>query len=992
MKRKFTKIVLLMFSVLCVQWAFAQTAIMGKITDANTGEPLVGATVNVVGTQQSASTNDAGIYSISAPPTAILSVRYMGYQSKEIAINNNTNLNIQLDPEDSILDQIVVVGYGTQTRRNITGAVTTVNMNDTRDVPNTNVSQAIRGRVAGVQILDNGRPGQEGSILIRGPRSLSGSNLPLVVVDGIIFGGSISDINPNDIQTMEVLKDASASAIYGSKAANGVILITSKKGTTSKPTVQFNLFNGVTEYASKVNLFNPERYLQSKYDWREQSGLEVDPAKKASYLTKTEAENYEKGIVHDPWDQASQQGRIGSYDVSIGARTENTNYYLSAAIVNEKGLIYNDNSDRTSFRANIDSRITDWLNIGVNSSFVRRDLSGISANLFEVYGSSPYGTWYHEDGQPKKYIVEEDQVSSNAIYAAKMSENEEIKDNLFSNFYAEIDVPFIEGLSYRANFSPNVRWAHNYTFYKQDRYLNNNTTSASKINSNAYDWTFENIVTYKRNIGDDHAIDITALYGSNHQYFEESRATANQLSIDAVGYNDLSLGNIQQTGSTAYDLNSLSSMLRLNYRLKDKYLFTVTARRDGSSVFAANNKYATFPSGAFAWIVSEEPFMKSSSVFDLLKLRLSYGAVGNQGIDPYQSLSLSKLSKYVFGNAGTTAIGVLPSNMGNDDLKWETTYTFNTAVDFELLSGRLGGTIELYNSRTTDLLVDRTIPIMTGYKRILTNIGEINNKGIEITLNSRNIRNENFEWSSNLAFSHNKNKIVKLYGTDLDGDGREDDDISNNWFIGHPINSYYDYRFDGIYQEGDDMPTGSKPGFVRLQDLNGDGLINAEDRTVVGSGGQPKLRIGLTNNFSYKNFSLSVFVNAMTGWTSNFPLLNTAVSPNAPGRGLNQLDAGYWTKENKSDTRPSLVYNNPLKHGWYVSRDFVRIQDVSLSYNFNSEWMQRIHLSDLRVFVSGKNLYTFTDWPGSDPESGETDAGLLYPMPRIFTLGMNVRF
>lgn len=992
MKRKFTRMILLLFSMVYVQLSFAQVVITGKVTDVNTGEPLIGATVTVVGSQQSASTNNEGVYSLTTLPTNRLNVSYLGYRAKEVAINNSVRLNIQLDPEDSILDQVVVVGYGTQTRRNVTGSVTRVDMAETQDVPNTNIAQAIRGRVAGVQILDNGRPGQEGSILIRGPRSLSGSNLPLIVLDGIIFGGSLSDINPNDIQNMEVLKDASASAIYGSKAANGVILVTSKKGTTSKPTVQMNLFNGVSEYANKVKLFSPERYIQSKFDWREQSGLEADPAKISSYLTKTEAENYEKGIVHDPWDEASQQGRIGSYDVSIGGRSEKTNYYLSASFVNEKGLILNDNSNRSSFRVNIDNKINDWLNIGLNSSFVRRDLSGISANLADLYTSSPYGTWYHENGQPKRFIVEEDQVSSNAVYASKMSDNEEISDNLFSNFYAEVNIPYVEGLSYRANFSPNVRWGHNYTFHRQDQYLSNNTTSASKINRSANDWTFENIVTYKRNIGNDHAIDITALYGSSRQFFEETRASANQLSIDAVGYHDLSLGTIQQTGSTAYDLNSLSSMLRLNYRLKDKYLFTLTARRDGSSVFAANNKYATFPSGAFAWIVSEEPFMNQSSVFDLLKFRVSYGAVGNQGIDPYQSLSLSKLSRYVFGNTATTAIGVLPSNMGNDDLKWETTYTFNTAVDFELLKGRLGGTIELYNSRTTDLLVERTIPIMTGYRRILTNIGEINNKGIELTLNSTNIQNENFEWSSSLAFSHNKNKIVELYGTDLDGDGREDDDISNNWFIGHPIDSYYDYHFDGIYQEGDEIPTGSQPGFARLSDLNGDGLINADDRTIVGSGGQPKYRIGLTNNFSYKNFTLSVFVNAMTGWTSNFPLLNTAVSPNAPGRGLNQLDAGYWTKENKSNDRPSLVYNNPLKHGWYVSRDFVRIQDVSLAYNFNSEWIQKIQLSDLRVFVSGKNLYTFTDWPGSDPESGETTPGSLYPMPRIITLGMNVRF
>jgi len=963
-------------------------SVMGEQND-----PLPGVSIVIKGTQRGTLTDADGKFEISVgEDNAILIFSYVGYVPKEVTISNQSSLDVTLTEDKKALEEIVVVGYGEQSKRIVTGAISRVNMTVTENLPNSNVTQALRGRVAGVQILDSGRPGQEGTVLVRGPRSLSGSNNPLIVLDGIIFGGSLSDINPNDIKTMDVLKDASASAIYGSRAANGVILITSKTGVSDKPIISFNAFGGISDRNRDVKLFSPERYVQSKLDWREQSGLDADPAKILTYLTKTEADNYSKGLSRDPWKEAFQKAGIASYDLSISGRSKSTNYYLSASMVNEKGLVYNDNVKRTSFRTNITNDITSWLSLGMNSTYVRRDLSGVNASLSAAYNNSPFGTWYHPDGQAKKYIVDEDQVSSNSVYDAKMTDNLEVNDNLFSNFFAKVNIPFIKGLSYRVNFSPNFRWGQNYSFVKQDKYLPNNTTSASKLNSKSFDWVLENIVNYSRDLGKGHVIDVTLLYGRNHQEFESTTARGSQLTIDALGYNDLNLASVKEITSTARALEGVSSMARLNYRFNNKYILTLTARRDASSVFSVNHKYATFPSAALAWIASEEQFINKLNFFDMLKFRLSYGAVGNQGIDPYQSLSLSAITQYVYGNGGTTSTGVFPSTIGNQNLKWETTYTTNFAIDFEILKRRVGGTIELYNSKTNDLLVNRTIPTMTGYSSILTNIGEVNNKGIELTLNTVNIKTAKFEWNTDLTFSHNRNRIVKLYGTDLNKDGREDDDISNSWFIGQPISSFYDYVFDGIYQQGDEIPSGSQPGFVRLKDLNGDGVINANDRAIVGSGGQPKLRIGLNNNFQYQNWTLGILVNSMLGWESNFTLLNTAVSPNAPGRGINQLDAGYWTKENKSDTRPSLVYNNPLKHGWYVSRNFVRIQDISLGYSFPARLVKYVHVANLRAFAAVKNLGVFTKWPGSDPESGGNGAGTLFPMPRTFSAGLNIGF
>ena len=435
-------------------------------------------------------------------------------------------------------------------------------------------------------------------------------------------------------------------------------------------------------------------------------------------------------------------------------------------------------------------------------------------------------------------------------------------------------------------------------------------------------------------------------------------------------------------------------MGRMNYQFKSKYLLTLTIRRDGSSVFSVNNKYATFPSGAVAWIVSDEPFLEKSQVINSLKLRLSYGSVGNQAIAPYQSLSLSETQRYVFGNGGSSSLGVVTSTLGNDNLKWETSYIGNLAIDFSLFERRISGTIETYNSNTKNLLVRRTIPVMNGFNSILTNVGETNNRGLEITLNTVNIQTNRFQWKSTLSFSHNKNKIIHLFETDLNHDGKEDNSVANSWFIGQPINSYYDYVFNGIYQEGDtDIPPGSQPGFVRVKDLNGDKVIDSKDRTVVGSGVNPKYQIGLSNTFSYGHLSLSIYVNSMEGWIAPFNLIN----PLVPGRSINQLDAGWWTPENKSNMRPSLTYSNPLGTSWYVSRDFIRIRDLSLAYEFDKNILNKIRLTDLRLFASVKNLYTFTKWLGSDPESGgeysdQQGNDQLFPMPRTFALGLNVSF
>ncbi len=968
----------------------SKNKVKGVVLD-EVGMPMPGVNVQLLNKNINTLTDLNGEFMINVESTSdILLFKILGYVDKQIPVGSQTRFSVQMDVDNKKLNEVIVVGYGAQSRRNVTGSISKVDMKNTEDLPNTSITQSLRGRVAGVQFTDNGRPGQNGTILIRGPRSLSAGNNPLIVLDGAIYNGVISDINPNDISSMEILKDASASAIYGSRAANGVILITSKRGVSEKPTINFNTFNGISSLGYKVKLLTPERYIEKIIDYRKEAGLPVDLTKIDTYLANNEAENYLAGKTLDPYDVGMQDNSgLNAFDINISGKSANTNYFISAALTKERGLILNDNQEKVTFRVNLENKIKDWMTIGTNTMFGKRDFSGIQANLDHMYQLSPYGSLYNADETPRQYVVDGENVAGNPIYNAYYRNNEQIQNNLFANFYAVLKAPFLKGLSYKLNVSPNLRWIHSYNAVQQDMNLTNNTKTANKSLTNYYDWMIENIVNYNKQIDKNNHVDLTLLYSRDAQQSESTGANSSLLSTDVLGWNNLGLGETQTVTSSGQRVDGVSYMARLNYRFKDRYLATVTIRRDGNSVFSANHKYATLPSASLSWIASEEDFIKKIEVIDLLKLRVSYGAVGNQAISPYQSLSRIGSQKFVYGDGGTTSLVYYPTNMANSNLKWETTYTSNIGLDFELLEGRIGGSLEVYQMQTKDLLVTRALPRMTGFVNVWANLGQVNNEGVELSLNIVNLKKNDFEWSTNFTFSNNKNRIVHLYRSDTDGDGIEDDDIGNSWFIGRPISSYYDYVFDGIYQEGDtDMPAGYKPGYVRVKDVTGDGSITADDRAIIGQGDQPKYRWGIGNNFTYKNLTLSVFVNAMQGWISSFGL----VGRGPVERSLNFIDYGWWTPENKSNTRPSLLHENKYGHNYYISRNFVRIQDVSLVYNFPKAITDRLKISNLKASVSGKNLYTFTDWIGADPESGTTSRGSLYPMPRTVVFGFNVGF
>ncbi len=986
--KKYLAILFCFNSLIC----FSQKTITGKVISRDSPTGIPGVTIATKNDTKKAITDLNGNYSIDViSDNTVLVFSSVGYKTFEAQVGTNTTIDVSLESNINNLEEVIIVGYGKQSKRNVTGSISSVDLKNS--LGNVDISNSFSG-VSGVQFNQTGRPGEVGRILIRGQNSLSGNSDPLVVLDGIIFLGTLNDINPQDIQSIEVLKDASSTAIYGSRAANGVILITSKKGTSDKPTVALNFNKGFSEPSSELKLLSPERYIERRLDWRRESGLDADPSKILEYLSDTEAENFRKGITNNPWKEIAQRGEVFTVDLSVSGRSKVFNYFLSGSHSEERGLIYGDNLKRNTVRSNIDIKLNRYVTLGTNTTFSNRDLSGVSADLYQAYRSSPFGDYYYADGSPTEFPIPTEQAAPNPMRNALLTDNESISNNLFSNFYAELNVPYVDGLSYRINFSPNYIWDHDYNFMRQDQHANYNNTKGSKVNEERYNWFLENIIKYNKTFNSVHNIDLTLLYSRNHNRFESTSASAERFTPDVLGFNNLGLGNNPKVSSLARASDGVSYMGRINYRLMNKYLLTFTARKDGSSVFASNNKYATFPSGAIAWIASEENFIKRLEFINLLKFRVSYGAVGNQAIDPYQSLTLSNTRTYIFGDGGSPALGVVTSTLGNDDLKWETTYTTNIGMDFEVFKKRLTGSAEVYFSKTEDLLVRQTIPVMTGYNSILTNIGRVDNKGVEVSLNSINISTNCFSWTTNASFTYNKNEIVHLFGSDLNGDGIEDNDIANSWFIGKPIESYYDYVFDGIYQVGDtDIPNGSKPGFVRVKDLNGDGLINSSDRTVVGSGGSPKYQFGITNTLNYKKISFSFFINAMQGWEAPFNLIN----PLAPGRSLNQLDAGWWTAENQSNTRPSLTYSNPLGTNFYLSRNFLRLQNVTFSYDLDSSLLEKLNISKLSLNINAKNLYTSTKWLGPDPENGgsyrtEQGSNNLYPLPRTISLGLNASF
>ena len=977
--------------------------VTGKVTD-DKGLPLPGVSIKVAGTTTGTVTDAKGEYTIQVDEGASLVFSFIGFASQTIRVSGTRiDVSMKTDEAGTKLAEVVVVGYGTQKRSDVTGSIASVPKERLSQLPVTNVLQAVQGAVPGVNISQGSSvPGQAPTALVRGQNSINANSGPYIVVDGIPLsktGGSLNDINPNDIASMEVLKDASATAIYGTNGANGVILVTTKRGTTGKPQIRYNGYGGVEGFAHMLEPRNGAEYVQKYNDWIKQTGnQQTNPVPNYGELA-----NYNAGITKDWMDEASQQGILQDHNLSVSGGTEDAKYFISGEYMKQRGVVKGYQYRRASLRSNLDVNVASFLTLGTSLFFVNNNYDGGRANLLNASAMSPYGQEYNPDGTYKIYPMEPEQLFTNPMLGLttdRLNRN----TNLNGNGYLEIKAPGkLTGLKYRLNAG------YSYIPGKSASYIgreaNDRNGTGEVFNSETNSYTLENILSYSRDFGKHH-IDFTGLYSAQQRKYSTSLSRTTGFVNDELSYNLLEAGSTQSTRSyqDRYRLNS--QMGRINYSYDSRYLVTVTARRDGSSVFGANtSKYGVFPSVALGWNITNEQFFREQQLVSNLKLRVSYGKSGNEAINVYRTITTNGVVRSPFN--GLSTIGITSGNLGNVDLLWETTLGKNIGLDFGLFNSRVSGTIDVYENRTTDLLLERALPIITGYSRVYDNMGETRNRGIELSLTSRNVAGKDFRWESVLNFASNKNKIIDLYGD-------KKDDLGNRWFIGHPISVLYDYRMTVVWQKGEDpskQDPSAVPGDLKFADLNGDGKITPDaDREIVGQG-VPKWTGGLVNTFHYKNLHLNVFIQTVQGIMRNNADLTYA---DETGKRNTPADVGYWTEENASNTRPSLAYRNTRGYGYPSDASYTRIKDVTLSYVFPQEMLKKLHLAGLTVYASGRNLHTFTKWIGWDPEAVQYQRGTAasfnstvdayqrgnsgsmgswednYPLTRSFVFGANI--
>ncbi len=974
-----------------------EKTISGQITDEN-DEGLPGVNILVKNSTIGTVTDVEGKYRLSVPDDATFLVfSSVGYVTEEVEIGGRSIINLQMAPDIQALSEIVVVGYGTQEKSDLTGSVVRADIDAFRESPNVNIAQSLQGSVPGLNVGQVDAAGENPSITVRGRTTISGNQNVLIVVDGIIYTGSLSDLNPNDIESIDVLKDPSSMAIYGAQAANGVILVSTKGGTkSSKPIFNYSGSYTTQQPTNTLTLMNRDEFLQKSFDvdW-ELSYLPPDYTELKPDWTYLDIvgdpelrEGYDNGTDYDWWDEATDPGYITAHNLSVRGTSGDVSYYLSGGYTKQKGFVINDEFERMTMRINLENEIFEWFKIGAQTFASFSDYSGNSPNLGTLSRMAPLVKPTDDNGE---YILNPNGANLANPFLVAAADDFDKRNSLFGNFYADLDIPFVKGLNYRLNFGNNYAWDRHYS---SNPYENGASGGAFKENETWYDWTLDNILTYKKTVAEKHQFDLTLVAGRRERNYEQSRAEGANYSNLRLSYHDLSLAAVQTIDSEAWDESYMYQMARLNYEFDYKYLITATIRRDGFSGFAKNEKTALFPSVGLGWVVSEENFMQDQGWLNNLKLRASYGTNGNL-VDRYASQAvLNTYAAYVFGDGGSTLFGQEVQNLANPNLTWETTTGFNFGLDFSVMDNRITGSIDYYHTTTNDLIFDVSIPEITGFNQITSNVGEVDNRGIELNLNADVIRNTDFNWNLNFNFSSNNNEIVSLVGLDADGDGQEDDLQASNLFIGESINAIFDYESAGIIQLGEEAPEGFFVGTHRIVDQNADDFIDPNDRVIQGRE-EPAFRFGILNEFNYKDFTLRFFVNAIQGGKDGYRgrnMLDGFGSADNIKRNNMWNEFDYWTPSNPNARYRRLDQEPAFDYIFYGDRSFVRLQDITLAYNLNPSLVESIGIRNLKVFVSGKNLFTWTKWEGWDPETESGFENNGRPIMRGFSVGLDMSF
>lgn len=979
-----------------------QTKVTGKVTSSTDSMGLPGANIIIKGTNTGASTDIDGNYAISIPnKKTVLVINYVGYTTKEVTVEGNSVVNVTLTPSTGSLEEVVVIGYGTRKKSDNTGAVSKVKAQELTAYPVLSSEQALQGRAAGVNVQSNngGEPGAPVKIRIRGGNSINASGDALIVVDGFV-GASMPA--PEDVLSMDILKDASATAIYGSRGSNGVILVTTKKGKSGKTTIEFSNSTSTQQVNNELKLMNAEQF-NGYYK-------QINPA----YIAPSTADTDWQDVVFRP-------GFLNNTQLSFSGGTDDIKYYLSGNYFKQEGVVINSDLERYTILANLDANVTSKLKIGLNFFKSHLENNGIISQtatggtgsagvVSSAYRFVPDLGIYTSTGAYTRSTPGIGDQIDNPYATALENVNDRTFDVNRVNFYAAYEI--VKGLEFKTTLGLSTE-TQKYGKYQPSTLIAAQALKgiASITNTSDSNIISENYLTYKKDLW---VGKLTLLGGYSYQKteFDRTRAEATGFVTDAFEYNNLGAGALAVKPESQVTTSEISSLfLRINYDIQDKYLLTFTGRRDGSSAFSKNNKYGFFPSGAIGWNVHKESFLENSKTISNLKLRASYGLTGNPSISPYQTLA--RYSDIYTSSGDVSVNAVVPTNFANDNLKWETTYQWNFGLDLGLFDNRVNLAAEYYMSETKDLLFSRPLPAYIGIPNPVQteNIGELQNKGIEFTLNTKNIITDNFSWSTDFNIAFNKNEITKLPDNNADilynsSPASFLQPNSQVLRVGSPVGSFFGYIYDGVNQTTRTDLT-SATGFElaaggeNFRDINGDKILNSLDKTIIGDP-NPDYIFGFNNDFKYKDFDMNIFFQGSVGGE----ILNYTSIELASGTANGTTDLlNYWTPTNTDTDIPSPKVRAKLITSRFVyDASYVRLKNISIGYSLPKDYVAKIGLSRARFFVSAQNLWTLTDYPGSDPEvnylnnsnqNSNRNLGLdygSYPNIESITLGFNLTF
>lgn len=1005
-------------SVAFVKVVQQSNKVTGNISDKS--GPMIGATVMEKGTRNGCVTDIDGNFSLNVKPGATLIISYLGYQTKNVVVGNQNNIKIILEEKGHSLNDVIVIGYGTQRKEAVTGSVANIKGDIIREVPGADITQALQGRIAGVEMTQySSKPGASMQVRIRGTRSLTASNDPLIVLDGIPFAGNLNDIDPNNIKNMDILKDASATAIYGSRGANGVIIITTYKGYQEmKPTVTYNAYVGAKTLFHRYPMMNAEEFTKLR-----------NYANKYQYGTDETAWGKDGAVDTDWQDLLFRTGLTTNQDVGVSGGSKTGSYNFGVSYYRDEAVIPLQNFNRYSVHAAIDQELGNWFKVGYTTNTNYSVTNGSSLSLYNTLSATPISNPYNTDGSLKTRI---NMASDNQwVYTKESLDNlgDSYKDQTkafgtYNNFYGEAKCPWLDGLKYRINIGLNYRHSDygNYVgkgVFSDTANTESNATSRQQTTTN---WTIENTLTYDHSWGK-HTINAVALYSAEQTTYQQTSMYGLDIPNDAFQYYNIGQASnitVDPANQIYYKAGLESVMGRLMYNYADKYMASFALRADASSRLAKGHQWHSYPAVSVGWNISKENFMRNLKWLDNLKLRIGYGETSNQSVSPYQTLGTLSTRTYNFGE--TNATGYYVSSLPNTELGWEYSKTWNFGVDFSLFNGRLSGTAEYYIENTEDLLMNVNLPSTSGVSSYMANIGKTRNKGFEFSLNGTILNNHNgWTWDVGVNFYTNKNELVEL------ASGATSDE-SNWWFVGHPINVIYDYQKIGIWQTDEEASRkiaeqGGNAGMIKIKyngTYNEDGTptraYSSEDRQIMKV--DPDWEGGFNTRLAYKNWDISLVGSYRHGGTLISTIYGAQGYLNMLSGRRNNIKVNYWTEDNPTNDYPKpggVESSNNPKYGnslGYFSGSYLKVRTITLGYNFNQNWLKKCGISKARLYFTVQNPFVlfspYTKESGMDPETNSYGnenqavttfyqsrllvAGYNTPTTRNWILGVNVTF